>query len=401
MQPGPPIAPNLVLLGGGHAHVEVLRRFAKNPLPGLCIALLAREALTPYTGLLPAVVRGELASAAAHIDLAPLAAAAGARLIVAEATRLDLANRRVLLSDHPPLGFDVLSIDVGGIPATPPGGIAVRPLGSFLAALASLEVSLPPDARIVVVGGGAGGVELALALARRLTPRARIHLVAASRDVLPKAPLQARRIARRALAMASVYLTLGSFVENFTDGTLHLADGRAIAADAALFATGVVGPPFLAAAGLLCDASGFVRVASSLQSLSHPFVFAAGDCATIEGFPRPKAGVFAVRAGPVLAQNIRRAVLGQSLRRWRPQLHALAIIALGDGRALTWRGDFALSGRLVQLWKERIDRRWMAMYAPDALRKLHCISASPGTTQTDASIVPRSAWRKWWKQTLR
>jgi selenide,water dikinase len=124
----------------------------------------------------------------------------------------------------------------------------------------------------------------------------------------------------------------------------------------------VVGPAILAAAGLDCDAAGCVRVSATLRSISHAFVFAAGDCAAIDGNPRPKAGVWAVRAGAPLAGNLRRAARGQALRRWRPQAEALAIVGLGDGRALAWRNGVAVAGRAVWRWKDWIDRRWMRMY---------------------------------------
>src|SRR5262249_49747449 len=139
-------------------------------------------------------------------------------------------------------------------------------------------------------------------------------------------------------------------------------DGSFLDVDAALWATGVTGPPLLAASGLACDATGCVRVGATLQSVSHAFVFAAGDCATIEENARPKAGVWAVRAGAPLAANLRRAAAGRTLRGWRPQSEALAILGLGDGRALAWRNGLAIAGRPIWRWKDWIDRRWMRMY---------------------------------------
>jgi selenide, water dikinase len=364
MRSAHPTMTDLVLLGGGHAHVEVLRRFALRPLPGLRLTLVAREPLSPYTGMLPAVVRGEIPAAIAEIDLAALAAAAGARLIVAEAEGLELAACRILLAARPLLSFDLLSIDVGGVPAgRPAAATAVKPIGRFLAVLAALEATLLPGARIAVVGGGAGGVELALALARRLGGRAAITLISATVEILPEAPPRARQIAHAALKAAGVMLVLRRLAEDFRDGKIRLAGGAAISADIAFWATGIAGPPFLAASGLACDPDGFIRVAPTFESLSHPRIFAAGDCAAIAGFPRPKAGVWAVRAGPPLAENLRRAALGRPLRAWRPQRAALAILGLGEGRALAWRGRiFVLSGRAVARWKEWLDRRWIAKY---------------------------------------
>ncbi len=368
MRPGAPIATDLVLLGGGHAHVEVLRRLGQRPVPGLRVTLVAREPLTPYSGLLPAVIRGEIFPAQAHIDLARLAARSRARLIMAEAEGLDLASRRVLFAERAPLPFDLLSIDVGAAPSAPEGAIAVKPIGRFLARLGEIESGLSRGGRIAVVGGGAGGVELALALARRFAGRFALVLVSDRPEILFDAPPGARRIARVALARAGVSLAIGVPATGFSCGAVCLGNGETVAADAAIWATAVVGPPFLGDAGLACDEAGFVKVAPTLESLSHAHVFAAGDCAAMEGFPRPRAGVFAVRAGPVLAENLRAAAAGRKLRSWRPQREALAILGLGEGRALAWRGaHFCLSGRWVARWKERIDARWMAMYAPGAM----------------------------------
>ncbi len=363
MQPNAPITTDLVLLGAGHAHVEVLRRFAMRREPGVRLTLIGREPETPYTGMLPGLIRGDYTFGQVHIDLAPLAASAGARLILAEATAIDLAERRLTVMDRPDVLFDLLSIDIGGEPAMPAGaGLPVKPIGQFLARLSALEAALQPGARIAVVGGGPGGTELALALALRYRERARIVLVCDTAEPLGSAPAHARSVARAALVDANVELACGVKAGMWADGKLALSDGSFLEVATVLWATGVVGPAMLAAAGLDCDATGCVRVSATLRSVSHDFVFAAGDCAAIEGNPRPKAGVWAVRAGAPLAENLRRAARGQALRRWRPQAEALAIVGLGDGRALAWRNGVAIAGRAVWRWKDWIDRRWMRMY---------------------------------------
>src|ERR1700759_697439 len=168
MQPSHPVETDIVLLGAGHAHVEVLRRFAIRPEPGVRLTLIGREPETPYSGMLPGLIRSEYTHQEAHIDLAPLAALANARLILGEATALDLGARAVVVPGRPDIGFDLLSIDVGGIPPVPAdGGVPVKPIGGFLDRLHRLEADLPTGARIAVVGGGPGGVELVLALAVR------------------------------------------------------------------------------------------------------------------------------------------------------------------------------------------------------------------------------------------
>jgi selenide,water dikinase len=363
MQQNVPIATDIVLLGAGHAHAEVLRRFAMRPEPGVRLTLIGREPETPYTGMLPGLIRGDYRFEEAHIDLAPLAAWAGARLILAEATDIDLTARRVMVTGRPAVPFDLLSIDVGGEPAMPEGaGIKVKPIGQFLGQLSALESELRLGARVAVVGGGAGGTELALALARRYRDSARIVLVCEAAEPLAGAPSHARSVARAALVDAGVELVCGVRAGALADGRLALSDGSFLEVASALWATGVVGPGFLAASGLDCDAAGCVRVDATLRSVSHDRVFAAGDCASIEGNPRRKAGVWAVRAGRPLADNLRHAARGEALRRWRPQSDALVILGLGDGRALAWRNGIAVAGRLVWRWKDWIDRRWMRMY---------------------------------------
>src|SRR6185437_6885045 len=172
MQPRGPIETDILLLGAGHAHVEVLRRFAKQPEPGVRLTLIGREPETPYSGMLPGVIRGDYEPRQAHIDLAPLAAAAGARLILGEATAIQLDARSVVVPGRPDVPFDLLAINVCGEPAVPPdGGISVKPIGRFLDQLRALERTINDHDRIVVVGGGPGGVELALALAYRYRSR--------------------------------------------------------------------------------------------------------------------------------------------------------------------------------------------------------------------------------------
>jgi selenide,water dikinase len=358
------ITTDVVLLGAGHAHVEVLRRFAMRPARGVRLTLIARESHTPYSGMLPGLIRGDYDFDQAHIDLAPLASAAAARLILAEATDLDLNARTVSMPGRPAIEFDILSIDVGGSPAVPEGGgTPVKPIGQFLDRLTELESSLREGARVAVVGGGPAGTELALALARRFGSRFRLVLITAAPEPLADAPSRARAVARAALVDAAVEIVCGVQAGALADGRLALSDGSFVEASAALWATGVVGPEFLAASGLACDETGCVRVAPTLCSISHPGVFAAGDCASVEGAKRPKAGVWAVRAGVRLAGNLRRAAQGRPLKVWHPQKEALVLLGLGDGRALGWRNGVAFWGRPVWRWKDWIDRRWMRMYS--------------------------------------
>jgi selenide,water dikinase len=378
MQPSHPVETDIVLLGAGHAHVEVLRRFAMRPEPGVRLTLIGREPETPYSSMLPGLIRGDYTHQQAHIDLAPLAAMANARLIVAEAEAFDPDARTVTIRNRPDTEFDILSIDVGGIPAVPgDAGIGVKPIGLFLDRLHRLEATLPAGARIAVVGGGPGGVELALALAERFSGQLRLVLISATPEPLPTAPAAARRAVRQALVDADVELVCGVTATMLDGRRLFLSDGSFIEVATALWATGVEGPAFLAASGVACDQTGCIRVNRDLRSVSHPHIFAAGDCAAVEGEARPKAGVWAVRAGAPLAGNLRLAAKGRALKPWKPQRAGLAILGLGHGRAVAWRDGIAVQGHKVWWLKDRIDRRWMRMYtemrmAPDPDAPMRC-----------------------------
>ena len=378
MQPKGPIETDIMLLGAGHAHVEVLRRFAMRPEPGVRLTLIGREPETPYSGMLPGVIRGDYEPDQAQIDLAPLAAAAGARLILGEAVSIQLEARTVTVPGRPDLPFDLLSINTGGEPATPSDGvIAVKPIGRFLGQLRAMEATLRDHARIAVIGGGPAGVELALALAYRYRSRYRVTLVSGTPEPLMEAPESARRVAVTALVDASVEIVRGAMAGAFQNARLALSDGSFLDAAACLWATDVEAPAFLAHSGLACDAKGCVLVDATLRSVSDPAVFAAGDCASLRGSPRPKAGVWAVRAGVHLARNLRLAAHHRRLKRWRPQREALVILGLGGGRAVAWRNRLSVSGPLVWRWKDWIDRRWMRMYTemrmqPDPEALMRC-----------------------------
>lgn len=364
-----------MLLGGGHAHVHVLTAFAKRPEPGVRITLIARDLETPYSGMLPGVIAGLYTAEQAHIDLVRLAAATGTRIVHAEATGIDRVNKRVELSGRPPVAYDIVSVDVGITPAltaiegAAEHAIAVKPIGSFLGKFDDLLARCRrPDGprRIAAIGGGAGGVELLLSVRSRLLGDAGARdfsfMLVTADDILASHNARVRAAFRRVFAERSIALHERKAVRAVSAQGITLADGTAIPADAVLVTTGAAPPPWFAATGLARDSGGFLAVAPTLQVLNDPDVFAAGDCAGLTDSPRPKAGVFAVRAGPFLAGNLRRRARGDALRPWRPQDNHLALISTGERYAVASRGAFKAEGAWLWTVKDWIDRRWMRMY---------------------------------------
>lgn len=371
MQPSAPIERDIVLVGGGHAHVDVLKKFGMRPEPGVRLTLVAKDSLTPYSGMVPGLLRGVYGHDECHIDLGRLARWSGAGLVRAPATGVDLVGQTVLFEERPPLAYDLLSIDVG---STPPAAaivgadvhaLPIKPLDRFLDRLAVLDAELEPGARLAVIGAGAGGVETALGLKRRFERAGvPVHMTLVSDDenILPGHSDAVRARMRRALQDAGVTVSLGAAAAAIDERGIDLADGGRVAAETTILTTGAAAPAWLAASGLASDVNGFARTNRFLQSPSHPDVFAAGDCAAFQPVSLPKSGVYAVRQGPPLARNLRRAALGEPLEAWRPQPVTLSLMSTGDGGAIVSYGRFAASGNWAWTWKDAIDRRWMTRY---------------------------------------
>ncbi|HTP99030.1 MAG TPA: FAD-dependent oxidoreductase [Casimicrobiaceae bacterium] len=364
----------VLLVGGGHSHVEVLRRFALTPDPQVALTLVSPEPSMCYSGMLPGLVAGHYSAREAHIELAPLALWTGARFIVDRVAGLDLYTRIAVLSSGEREPFDLISLDVGstpdvGVPGASALALPVRPMQAFVRAWGELVTEAVSSGvrSVAVVGGGAGGVEILLAMQHRLVSvlRAdapRFALITDNPTVLPThAPIVRARFGR-ILVERGVVLHLSSGAIAVEPGTIIVTHGRRIAVDRIVWATQAAAQPWLAESGLACDDAGFVRVDEHLRSTSHPFVFAAGDCASQLGRPRPKAGVYAVRHGPALAANLRRAAHELPLRGFHPQRHPLALISTGNRHAIASRGPFAAEGDWVWRWKDRIDRRFVAKY---------------------------------------
>jgi len=368
----------LLLLGGGHSHVEVIRRLGLQPPRDTRIVLASPDRYTPYSGMLPGFVAGHYDFHDCHIDLERLCKTAGVEFRQCHAVGIDPAANRVSCSDNSTLDYDLLSIDIGstpsahGVPGALEHSIRVKPVAGFIHAWNSILGADNRDGAplcIAVVGGGAGGMELALAMHFRLPVGSRdadIHLFTDTATILPGHSPGVRRVFERVLKARGIAVHTLSKIVKVERGVLFPESGNPFHAGHIVWATAASAPGWIAASGIQTDERGFVAVNDALQSLSHPRIFAAGDIAGMVNHPRPKSGVYAVRQGPPLAENLQRALSGKPLIAYTPQKIALALISTGDKYAVAVYGVIVLEGKWVWRWKDYIDRRFMAAYRADA-----------------------------------
>lgn len=395
---------NLVLIGGGHSHAIVLRLLGRSPLPGVRLTLITNTTHTPYSGMVPGHLGGLYAFDECHINLEALAQIAQADLSLDSAIGLDLQHQQVICQQHPPIPFDWLSIDIGSTPAiaTTPGAqeytMAVKPVPQFLADWndflhlwqQSLGLGRNRPLSLGIVGGGAAGVELALTLQVRLThllhqlsapspPGLHVHLFHRQMEVMTGYAAVVGKRFRQVLNERGINLHLNETVTSIEPAgqsnfprmeapveelkVVRCASGLSVLCDRVIWVTHAAAPPWIQASGLATDAQGFILINQNLQSISHPNIFATGDIATMLNYPRPKAGVFAVRQGKPLFENLRRITSEQPLQPFYPQKRHLALIGLGDKQAIAAWGRICLGpSSLLWLWKDWIDRRFMAQF---------------------------------------
>lgn len=366
----------LILVGGGHAHVHVLARFARANPAGVSLTLVAPVERQLYSGMLPGWLAGHYRLDECAIPLDALAQAAGARFVRAACSGLLCDTGRVECDDGDAHEFDWLSLDVGSAAATLPRAVVaeqtvvvpVRPIEGLVAGLEALlaRVAEGRPEQVVVIGGGAAAIELAFALRARFdgmgVGRVRLCVIGAEHRPLTGLPRLLQWRAAGLMRARGIAWRGGCRVTAIEDGWVRLADGDGVPATTVLVCAGARAHAWLAASGLATDADGYLQVDRTLRSLSDPRIFAVGDCAAyIER--RPKSGVFAVRAGPPLAENLSRALRGEALRPWRPQRRALYLVSTGTRHALGAWGALGWWGDWVWRWKDRIDRAFVGRYA--------------------------------------
>lgn len=388
----------LVLVGAGHAHAIVLDRWATRPPPDVRLTVVTDREELLYSGMMPGVLAGEYEPDDLVIDAGELARRAGACLVVGSVTGVDAERRRITVEsdgtpgrglddsaiegDGPPPGgtaighlpYDVASLDVGStleglaVPGVREHAVGARSADLLARGLDDLSGRGSEASVVVVVGGGAAGVELA-AVSRART-RSRVTLVEGADRLMPGRAASVSARVRRALDQRGVEVRLGATVERVDADAVLLESGERLAADLTIWATGAAAHPFLRRSGLPVDPDGFVRVDADLRVQGRDDLFAAGDCASLPNRSVRKAGVHAVRQGPVLADNLVAVIealsgrnAGPSLRPYQPQRDVLTLLNLGDGRALGTKWGIAVEGRWVRWVKDVIDRRFVERFA--------------------------------------
>ena len=396
-----PVLKDLVLIGGGHSHVFVLKGFGMRPLPGVRLTLVCRDVHTPYSGMLPGLIAGHYSYDEAHIDLQKLARFAGARFLHDEVIGLDPEARTLRFRQRPPVGYDVLSIDIGSSPAKNevPGAdrfaTAVKPISTLVAkwdGIVERVLDAKGAVKIGVVGAGAAGTEMTLAMQFRLRNLLReagysgepeLHLFSSAPSVLPTHNAGVQRRFERILAERGVRVHLSSRVQEVLPHGVKDEQGREHELDEILWTTQAAAQPWPGDAGLAVTEPGFIKVRDTLESTSHAGIFAAGDVAEMVNHPREKAGVFAVRQGPPLEENLRRALTGRPGLDFRPQKQFLSLVSTGDKYAVASRWFLSAEGAWVWEWKDRIDRKFMRRFGEDLPGAGMNESASPEPLMTD------------------
>jgi pyridine nucleotide-disulfide oxidoreductase family protein len=371
----------VVLLGIGHTHAHVVRRWAREPIADARLICVSDFPVATYSGMLPGVLSGQFAPHQAEIDLQRLTARAGAELILADRGAIELETRRLRVSPGRSLDFDVLSIGVGSQPvgveaiADDESVVPIKPMQTFAerfdTKLAAIDGTTPGKTRVAIIGGGAAGCEVACCLAARFARRAdqaspHLSLYHGGDRVGEGLRSGPRRRLQRVLKSRGVELISSARIERAEPSHLVAHDGRRFRCDLGIWITGPAPAAVMKSWPLAKDTDGFLATSPTLQSLSDPRIFAVGDCATIVDHPGPKAGVNAVEQGPILWHNLRALLAGDRLSTFQPRRDFLKLLNTGAGKALLEYGNFTAHARWCWWLKSWIDLRFVRRYQCEA-----------------------------------
>lgn len=361
----------LVLIGGGHAHLFVLQALASARPSDVEVVLVTPSVFQNYSGMLPGWMAGHYLQKQCRIDLRPLARSAGVQLVPERMVNLDANHRRIELSDGRVMEYDFLSIDTGSetdvsrLQALGGKLLPIRPLDTFIQAWPQVVSAARKvtEYRLVVVGGGAAAVELALAAKHAFSQAGvtiPIDLIASESGPLPNHASAVRHRIARALITAGI--RVHSLRGTGTQSGVQLSDGTLLRADYVIAATGTRAPHWLGSCKLRLSEHGYIAVDHHNQSPSHPEVFAAGDICEREDLTLAHSGVHAVHTGPVLAANILAALQGGTMRTYQPRLRSLYLLACGPRYAIASWGRWSIEGKWVWRLKDWIDQRFIGRF---------------------------------------
>ena len=369
---------DVVLVGGGHCHVRVLEAFASSPPVGCRLTLVVDTPIAVYSGMVPGFIAGQYRKEQLQIDVADLAGHAGAKVVVGQAVRIDPQARQIELDGGELVSYDIASFDIGSVvagldlPGAREHAIPIRPIGAFIQRISEAIDSAQrwdPSRpfRVIVAGGGPAGVELAFALDKRLKDVSAASVAVTVLDsgsrILRSYPDSVVRRASDRMDRRGIEIRCDHKVVAVEPGRLHLDQGDPMPYDVLVWTTGPVSQQIFSSSGLATDSRGFVRVRSTLQFKEHDNLFGTGDCATMIDYPRTaKAGVYAVKQGPLVARNLKSLLAGTPLCSYKPQCDFLSLLNLGDGTALGAKRGFTIEGRWVMKLKDWLDRSFVQRY---------------------------------------
>jgi len=399
----------LILVGGGHANVQVILSFAMRPLRDVNLVLISDQILAGYSGMLPGWIAGHFSREQTHIDLSRLCSVCGVTFIHSPVTNIDTDAQRVICQNRPAFYYDLLCINTGSKPAalattSEQAVIPIKPVEEFLLRLDRSLNQNDKKVLLSIIGGGVAGVEVMFSLTERYANYSSIQyqLVTSNTQIVPQLNNSARKYLRQELKSRNVSTKTQFALEKVVDGKLIAQNGDQLPSDITILCSGGKPPAWLESVNLQKDKAGFIQVNDSLQSTSSPNVFAAGDIASIQGQDLEKSGVYAVRQGEFLTRNLRNALQDVSLKSYRPQKSFLKLISLGHEKALAVKGPFATAGKWVWKWKWRIDTEFVDRFndfrmkhqqsgdyaqAPDDLMRCSGCAAKIGQSVLSDSLV--------------
>ncbi|MFQ3231533.1 selenide, water dikinase SelD [Reinekea sp.] len=363
---------DLVFIGGGHTHALVLRMLAMKPIENVRLTLITDTLLTPYSGMLPGYIAGHYSLEETHLDLNKLCKAANVNLVHARVIGIDVTEKKIQLENQASLSYDKVSINTGSTPnVNVPGarefGVGVKPVSQLTATWRKLiaEKSNSETPHWAIIGGGAAGIEMVLAIAHRFKETGealKLSLVQSGDTLLPGYHRNVQKHVAIALKQYNIELVDNFRVAKVTEHAIESNTGKSLAIDQSIWCTPATAPAWPKAAGLDTDDAGFIAVNEFLQSTSHQDMFACGDVAAMIKSPRPKAGVYAVRSAPFLVKNLHAAFRQQPMTDLKLQTDFLSLVSLGGKSAVGQRGWLSMKGEWVWHWKDRIDQKFMALF---------------------------------------